>query len=113
MGIGRPKLTRPLQTLPEASADRRRFHRVEVDLGGRLMLADRREFPCVTKDISPGGVAINSTVRPGIGELVIVYLDVVGRIEGTVVRYFPNGFAMTISASPAAPLRGGIRAHPR
>jgi hypothetical protein len=28
------------------SEERRRFQRVQVDLLGRYMLADRREFPC-------------------------------------------------------------------
>ena len=33
------------------------------------------------------------------GERVIAYIDHVGRLEGTVVRAFPNGFAMTIAAT--------------
>jgi hypothetical protein len=30
---------------------------------------------------------------------VVAYIDDVGRLEGTITRIFPNGFAMTISAS--------------
>ena len=37
------------------SEERRRFQRVRVNLLGRYMLADRREFPCQITDMSPGG----------------------------------------------------------
>ena len=37
------------------SEERRRFQRVSVNLTGRYMLADRREFPCqVVKGAFPG-----------------------------------------------------------
>ena len=35
------------------SQERRRFQRVRVNLLGRYMLADRREFPCQVTDMSP------------------------------------------------------------
>ena len=63
------------------------------------MLADRRECACSTHDISPGGLAVTAELRPAAGEIVIVYLEVLGRIEGVVVRHFADGFAMTIRAS--------------
>jgi hypothetical protein len=34
--------------------ERRRSQRVKIDLTGRYMLADRREFSCRTLDMSPG-----------------------------------------------------------
>jgi hypothetical protein len=83
------------------SADeRRRFQRVRVNLLGRYMLADRREFPCQVADMSPGGMALVAPVGGTPGERVIAYIDHVGRLEGTVVRALPNGFAMTIAATP-------------
>lgn len=75
--------------------ERRRHQRVKVALLGRYMLADRREFPCRTLDISPGGVAILGPVAGQIGERVVVYLDHLGRLEGQVVRHVDSGFAMT------------------
>ena len=39
------------------SEERRRFQRVRVNLLGRYMLADRREFPCQVANMSPGGMA--------------------------------------------------------
>ena len=78
--------------------ERRRFRRVKLSVLGRYMLEDRREFPCQTIDISPGGVGLVAPVQGQIGSRVIVYLEHIGRIEGLVVRDLENGFAMTIVA---------------
>jgi hypothetical protein len=80
--------------------ERRRFQRVRVNLLGRYMLADRREFPCQVIDMSPGGMAVIGPVSGIAGERVVAYIDHVGRLEGTIVRVLPNGFAMSIAATP-------------
>jgi len=82
------------------SEERRRFQRVRVNLLGRYMLADRREFPCQITDMSPGGMALVAPVNGRAGERVIAYVDHIGRLEGVIARQFPNGFAMTITATP-------------
>jgi hypothetical protein len=82
------------------SEERRRFQRVVVNLLGRYMLADRREFPCQVSDMSPGGMALIAPVSGKAGERVIAYVDHVGRLEGVIARQLPNGFAMTIAATP-------------
>ncbi len=79
--------------------ERRRFQRVRVDLLGRYMLPDRREFPCQVVNMSPGGMALIAPVAAQPGERVIAYVDHLGRLEGHVARSLPNGFAMTISAT--------------
>jgi PilZ domain len=89
--------SRPL-VLP-LSEERRRFQRVCVNLLGRYMLPDRREFPCQVTDMSPGGMALLAPVIAEIGDRVIAYVDHIGRLEGTATRHFPNGFAMTILAT--------------
>src|ERR1700683_4658775 len=81
------------------NAERRRFQRVRVNLAGRYMLADGREFPCQVVDMSPGGMALIAPVPGETGERVIAYVDHLGRLEGRVVRALPNGFAMTIGAT--------------
>jgi hypothetical protein len=93
--------------LPEQKAalrsltdERRRFQRVRVDLLGRYMLPDRREFPCQVVDMSPGGMALVAPVTGQPGERVIAYVDHLGRLEGHIARILQNGFAMTISATP-------------
>jgi len=81
------------------SEDRRRHQRVKVNLLGRYMLADRREFPCQVINMSPGGMALIAPVGGTAGERVIAYVDHLGRLEGKIARLFQNGFAMTISAT--------------
>ncbi len=74
--------------------ERRRHQRVKVVLPGRYMLEDRREYPCHTIDISPGGVAFAALARGRIGERVVAYLTQIGRVEGIVTRHFDDGFAI-------------------
>jgi len=79
--------------------ENRRYQRVKVDLLGRYMLEDRREFPCQVIDMSPGGMAVIAPQCGRMGERVVAYIDHVGRLEGTIARVFPSGFSMTIAAS--------------
>ena len=81
------------------SRDRRRFHRVYIELQGRFMRADKREYPCHVLNISPGGVAIASSVCGESGERIILYIDHLGRFEGEVVRHFVGGFAVHFSGT--------------
>jgi hypothetical protein len=86
-------------SLRALSQDRRRHQRVKVNLLGRYMLADRREFPCQVVDMSPGGMALIAPVTAAPGERIIAYVDHLGRLEGHIARVFQNGFAMTIGAT--------------
>src|ERR1700742_5222630 len=79
--------------------ERRRHQRVKVNLLGRYMLADRREFPCQVVNMSPGGMALIVPVTGAPGERIIAYVDHLGRLEGKIARVFQNGFAMTIGAT--------------
>jgi PilZ domain len=81
------------------SEERRRHQRVRVNLLGRYMLLDRREYPCQVSNMSPGGMALIAPVAGNVGERVIAYVDHVGRLEGAIARHFQNGFAMTIGAT--------------
>jgi hypothetical protein len=92
-------LAERLPSLRALSAERRRFQRVNVNLLGRYMLADRREFPCQVVNMSPGGMALIAPITGAPGERIIAYVDHLGRLEGHVARTFDNGFAMTISAT--------------
>jgi len=85
--------------LPHAQ-ERRRHQRVHVDLLGRYMLADRREYPCQVLNMSPGGMALIAPVSGNVGDRVIAYVDHLGRLEGQIARQLQNGFAMTILATP-------------
>src|SRR4051794_10067594 len=80
--------------------DKRRHQRVPVAILGRYMLADRREFPCQTIDMSPGGVRLTCAAVGEIGERVVLYLEHIGRIEGVIARYTAGGFAVQLTATP-------------
>ncbi|KQT45419.1 pilus assembly protein PilZ [Methylobacterium sp. Leaf456] len=85
---------------PIRIADQRRHQRVRAELLGRYMLADRREYPCQTVDMSPGGVRLTCAVLGSVGERVVLYLEQIGRLEGVIVRHPPGGFAMQLNATP-------------
>jgi len=87
------------QALRALSQENRRHQRVKVNLLGRYMLLDRREFPCQVVNMSPGGMAVIAPVAGKKGDRVIAYVDHLGRLEGTIARLFENGFAMTIAAT--------------
>lgn len=82
-------------------SERRRFSRVKIALAGRFMLADGSEHHCCSIDISPGSAAISADIRPPRGSRIILYLDRLGRVEGTVERLFDGGFAISFSVSEA------------
>lgn len=86
------------RSLPLAE-ERRRHQRVKVNLLGRYMLADRREFPCQVINMSPGGIALVAPVSGDPGERVIAYVDHLGRLEGKIARLLDTGFAMTVEAT--------------
>ncbi len=92
-------LAERIPSLRALNQDRRRHQRVKVNLLGRYMLPDRREFPCQVINMSPGGMALIAPVGGAPGERVIAYVDHLGRLEGQIARVFQNGFAMTISAT--------------
>jgi hypothetical protein len=85
--------------LAPLTSENRRYQRVKVDLLGRYMLEDRREFPCQVINMSPGGLALIAPACGRVGERVVAYVDHVGRLEGLIARIFPSGFSMTIAAS--------------
>ena len=79
--------------------DRRRYQRVNVNLLGRFMLEDRREYPLQTTDMSPGSLSVTSPITGRVGERVVAYLDHIGRVEGQITRVYESGFAMSINAT--------------
>ena len=78
----------------------RQFQSVDVTLFGRYMLADRQEFPCQIKHMSPGSAVVVGPQVGDVGETVIAYIDHVGRLEGQILRTFNGGFVISIVATP-------------
>ncbi|NDA46487.1 MAG: PilZ domain-containing protein [Alphaproteobacteria bacterium] len=82
------------QVKPET--DRRRYQRVNIRLLGRFSMPNRLEYPCQTLNMSPGGIAINAPVRPEVGHKLILQLDMLGQVQGQVVRHMDMGFALEL-----------------
>jgi PilZ domain-containing protein len=76
------------------AGETRKYRRLPLSLSGRFMRADRSEYSCRLKDVSVGGAAIITTHPGEVGEHVVVYLDQLGGLEGTVSRITPDGFAV-------------------
>jgi hypothetical protein len=81
------------------TGDMRKHRRLPLALHGRFMRADRNEYTCELKNISVGGAAIITPNMPEMGERVVVYLEHLGGLEGTVTRLLPDGFAFVFKAT--------------
>ncbi len=90
----------PSRPLARIVPERRKYRRIEVDIPGRFMREDKEEYPCQVVNMSAGGMALLSPVICAPGEKIVAYLEVLGRIEGVVVRGIEGGFAARIVASP-------------
>jgi hypothetical protein len=77
----------------------RKHRRLPLSLSGRFMRADRSEYTCHLKDISVGGAAIATPHIPDVGERVVVYLDLLGGLEGIVSRHISDGFAFVFQVT--------------
>lgn len=76
-----------------------RFQSVRVNLLGRYMLADRREFPGQVVAMSPGEMTMIVPQSGAPGERVIAYIDHIGRLEGTIIELTDNGFVMQVGGT--------------
>lgn len=94
MGAGLATETQGSRTLQ--ATDQRRHQRVSVNILGRFMLEDRREYPCQVIDMSPGGMAMITPVSGKVGERVVAYLDHISRVEGRIARLIEGGFAVEL-----------------
>jgi hypothetical protein len=84
------------ETLSESE---RSFQRVKLNLFGRYMHEDRREFPCQIVNMSPGSMALITPHLGRVGERIVAYVDHIGRVDGVVLRIFDGGFAMSVNAT--------------
>lgn len=79
--------------------DRRNSQRSPLSLPGRFMRADKLDYPCRIDNISVDGAAVATPALLTVGEKIIAYILHLGGIEGTVVRRFEGGFAMSFTAT--------------
>jgi hypothetical protein len=79
----------------------RRYTRAPLVLFGTCSLSDATSFPCHTRDLSAGGIAVFAPVHAQIGACASIRLERLGAFHGEVVRSFAGGFAIEIDAAPA------------
>lgn len=74
------------RTTAPTARERRRFRRLPIVVGGRMLDSLGREHECRTADMSPGDVRLIAPILPNVGERVVIYLDGFGRVTGNVAR---------------------------
>ena len=72
---------------------------------GRYLLADGREFRCTVSDISSRGIALIAPEKGAVGELIVVYIDRLGRLAGEIVRILADGLIVKLTMSTRASKR--------
>jgi hypothetical protein len=84
----------------KARAERRRFRRVQVNLGGRLFVpANNQESKCTVVDMSPGGASLECELSLEADTPVVVYIDGFGRFEGEIVKRPIGGFGVKFNCT--------------
>jgi PilZ domain len=97
VGLIRKDMSAP--AVEARAKESRRHQRFELPLLGRFMRPNKQEYPCMVRNISVGGAALNSPADVVVGERIVAYLDFLGGVEGTVVRTFDGGFAIKYTAT--------------
>lgn len=81
--------------------ERRRFRRVPLVVGGRMLDPIGREHDCRTADVSPGDVRVITPLAIEVGHRVILYFENLGRVSGHVVRQCAeNELAIVFDSTP-------------
>lgn len=81
--------------------DRRRHRRVLWQVPVRGLAANGDEFSCMTLDVCAGGLRINLARPLEKGENLVLYIEGIGRVEGTVVRVLNEiGYAVEFQVPP-------------
>ena len=74
---------------------------MKLTLPGRYMLSDHREHSCWTINISLAGITVLEQQKGHIGERVVLNIEQIGRLEGTIARNFDAWFAVSLQLSPS------------
>jgi len=86
-------LARAMEMLREERsrpAEKRRYRRMQIALSGRLRDAQGGEHDCRTINLSPGDARIATSAQMLIGDIILLYLNGLGRIEADVRRVVPE-----------------------
>ena len=95
------RLASGLRAVSSLLQEKRRYRRIALPLVVKMLLDDGTEDEAIVRDISAGGAALLTELRPRPGSKIIVYIQDIGRVEGIVVREQPHGFSIDFTSSMA------------
>jgi len=95
------RLSGHLRSVANLLQEKRKHRRVAIPLLAKMLLDDGTEEETIIRDISAGGASLLSETRPKLGTKIILYVRDVGRMECSVVRDHPHGFAVDFNCSKA------------
>jgi hypothetical protein len=68
--------------------EKRSRQRSQLGVKGKIFFPDRQyEEECLVEDLSPDGAGLKSACSGAIGARVVLYVDGLGRFEGSIVRH--------------------------
>ncbi|WP_343562769.1 PilZ domain-containing protein [Kiloniella sp. b19] len=80
------------------SDTRRLFQRFEVDGSALVRIAEEwHRVECV--DLSAGGLAVQSELRPDAGSLIDLHVETLGRFKGRILKHTDAGFVIELETS--------------
>ena len=68
---------------------------------GRFMLPDMTEHPCQVVDVTMEGATFMATTVPATGEILVAYLEEIGRVEAVTDAEVPGGFRISFALQGA------------
>jgi len=79
----------------EDYSERRKYLRADLPLKARFLTKGGQERACIVSNISAGGAMLRAKHPPAKGSKVVLYIDQLGRFEGTVIRSADKVFVIT------------------
>ncbi len=73
----------------------RREHTRQAASGEYELAVGKESAACVLRNLSMGGVCVETTLRAGAGSIGALVIDADNRFQVTVVRSMPDGLALT------------------
>jgi PilZ domain len=87
--------------------DRRALRRARLTIQGKIFFQERQyEEACLVLDLSPNGAGLKSACAAELGSPVVLYVDGLGRFDGTIIRH--NRLYVGVQFKYSAPSRERI-----
>ncbi len=98
VGNGAPTRSAPVLVRPTKE---KRHHRRADIVNAASMITGGERVACTLRNLSAGGTAVLSELKPDIGRDVILYIDNLGRMRGHVTRHLEDGVSIEFEVEPS------------